>query len=76
MVPISSLQVILTDEEPNRVHDAESVAFRVEAERLFNIGSNLGCTRNGERITMIERLMDLEEKEDVIVDDLEEDDVD
>ncbi|MCH83079.1 hypothetical protein A2U01_0003894, partial [Trifolium medium] len=76
MVPISSLQVVLTEEEPNRVHDAGSVAFRVEAEGLFNIGLNLGCTSNEERITMIERLIDLEEKEGFIAEDLGEDDGD
>jgi hypothetical protein len=46
LVPISSLQVVLMEGESNRIHDAESTAYRVEAERLFNIGVNLGCTTN------------------------------
>ncbi|MCH85191.1 hypothetical protein A2U01_0006035, partial [Trifolium medium] len=75
-VPISSLQVILSEGEHNRIHDAESAAYRIEAERLFNIGLNLGCSSNEERITMIERLIDLEVKEGVSVVDLGDVDVD
>jgi hypothetical protein len=75
-MPVSSLQVILMEGESNRIHDAESTAYRVEAERLFNIGVNLGCTTNEERITMIERLIDLEEKEGILVEELGDDDVD
>jgi hypothetical protein len=37
---------------------------------------NLGCTTNEERITMIERLIDLEEKEGILVEELGDDDVD
>jgi hypothetical protein len=75
-VPVSSLQVVLMEGESNRIHVAESTAYRVEAERLFNIVVNLGCTTNEERITMIERLIDLEEKEGVLVEELGDDDVD
>jgi hypothetical protein len=67
VVPISSLQIVLTEGESNRIHDVESVAYRIEAERLFNIGLNLGCSTNEERIVMIERLIDLEEKEGEVV---------
>jgi hypothetical protein len=63
VVPISSLQIVLTEGESNRLHEGESEAYRIEAERLFNIGLNLGCSTNEERIVMIERLIDLEEKE-------------
>jgi hypothetical protein len=57
----------LTEGESNRIHDVESEAYRIEAERLFNIGLNLGCSTNEERIVMIERLIDLEEKEGEVV---------
>jgi hypothetical protein len=67
VVPISSLQIVLTEGESNRVHDVESEAYRIEAERLFNIGLNLGCSTNEERIVMIDRLIDLEEKEGEVV---------
>jgi hypothetical protein len=67
VVPISSLQIVLTEGESNRIHDVESEAYRLEAERLFNIGLNLGCSTNEERIVMIERLIDLEEKEGEVV---------
>jgi hypothetical protein len=46
----------------NLVYDKKSEVYRKEADRLFNIGINLGCTSNEERITMIERLIDLESK--------------
>jgi hypothetical protein len=36
----------------------------------------LGCTTNEERISMIERLVDLEEKEGVVVEVLEDEEVD
>jgi hypothetical protein len=62
--------------ESNRIHDAESTSYCVEAERLFTIWVNLGCTTNEERITMIERLIDLEEKEGILVEELGDDDVD
>jgi hypothetical protein len=32
--------------------------FRIEAERLFNIGMNLGISSNEDRILMVERLID------------------
>jgi hypothetical protein len=76
MVPISSLHVVLTEGESNRIHDVGSTAYRIEAERLFNTGVNLGCTTNEERISMIDRLIDLEEKEDNVVEVLGEDEVD
>ncbi|GAU27248.1 hypothetical protein TSUD_125280 [Trifolium subterraneum] len=34
--------------------------FCIEAERLFNIGVNLGVSSNEERVSMIERLMEME----------------
>jgi hypothetical protein len=47
----------------NQVYDKNYDTYRLEADQLFNIGVNLGCTSNEERITMIERLIDLETKE-------------
>jgi hypothetical protein len=76
IVPISSLQVVLVEGESNRIHDVESVAYRLEAGRLFNIGANLGCLTNEERITMIERLINLEEKEGKVVEVLGDSEVD
>jgi hypothetical protein len=32
--------------------------FRIEAERLFNIGMNLGISSNEDRIALVERLME------------------
>ncbi|MCI45179.1 hypothetical protein A2U01_0066418, partial [Trifolium medium] len=57
---VSAIQVVLVEGESNEVHAHENQAYRIEAERLFNIGLNMGATSNEERITMIERLMDLE----------------
>jgi hypothetical protein len=45
------------------VVDEENRRYRIEAERLFNIGLNLGATTNAERIEMVERLLDMEVKE-------------
>ena len=42
----------------------EEENYRIEVERLFNIGANLGAKSNdGKRIAMINRLIDLEEQE-------------
>jgi hypothetical protein len=62
--------------ESNEVYALQSRAYRIEAERLFNIGANLGATSNEERITMIERLMDMESNDMVREDDLGDDEVD
>jgi hypothetical protein len=39
-------------------HEVDSVNFRIQAERLFNIGMNLGISSNEDRILMVERLID------------------
>ncbi|MCI43869.1 hypothetical protein A2U01_0065108, partial [Trifolium medium] len=75
-VSVSRLEVVLVEGESNIVRDQESRAYRIEAERLFNIGINMGATTNEERISMIERLMDLEEKEVNFAVDLGDDEVD
>ncbi|GAU39363.1 hypothetical protein TSUD_56900 [Trifolium subterraneum] len=64
MVPISALAVVLIEGEENGVNDATSRQYRVEAERLFNIGLNMGVTTNTDRVSMLERLIDAEKKED------------
>jgi hypothetical protein len=73
---ISAIQVAPVGGESNEVYALESRAYRIEAERLFNIGANLGATSNEERITMIERLMDMESNDMVREDDLGDDEVD
>jgi hypothetical protein len=60
----------------NLIYDQQNEAYRLEAERLFNIGINLGCTSNEERITIIERLIDLESKENDQVEGLVDEEVD
>jgi hypothetical protein len=49
--------------------------YRIEAERLFNIGLNMGATTNAERIAMVDRLIDLEAKEVENIEDWEEEEV-
>jgi hypothetical protein len=63
MVPISALEVMLVEGESNQLNDEQCRQYRQQAERLFNIGINMGVTTNSERITMVEKLMDLEGKE-------------
>ncbi|KAK2445251.1 hypothetical protein QL285_016207 [Trifolium repens] len=60
----------------NLVYDQQNEVYRIEAERLFNIGTNLGCNSNEETITVIERLIDLESKENGQVEGLVDDEVD
>jgi hypothetical protein len=57
-VLVSAIQVVLVEGESNEVRDVENRAYRLEAERLFNIGINM--TSNVERISMVERLLDME----------------
>jgi hypothetical protein len=63
MVPISALEVMLVEGESNQLNDEQCRKYRLQAERLFNIGMNLGVTTNSDRISMVEKLMDLEENE-------------
>jgi hypothetical protein len=50
------------------VSQAEVANFRIEAERLFNIGMNLGISSNEDRISMVERLIDSHGVGDVVGD--------
>jgi hypothetical protein len=38
--------------------------IRVEAERLFHIGLNLGITSNEERLGILDRMVDLEMRDE------------
>jgi hypothetical protein len=75
-VPVAALEVVLTEGESNLVVDEENRRFRIEAERLFNIGLNLGATTNAERIEIVERLLDMEAKEVENIEDWEKEEVD
>ncbi|MCH83010.1 reverse transcriptase, partial [Trifolium medium] len=59
-IQVSAIKVVLVEGESNVVCDLENRAYRIEAERLFNIGLNMGATSIVERISMVERLMDME----------------
>jgi hypothetical protein len=61
------VEVSLIYGESNLIYYEENRDFRIEVERLFNIGVNMGCTSNEERVTLIEKLMDLEAKDKVSV---------
>ncbi|GAU45815.1 hypothetical protein TSUD_115030 [Trifolium subterraneum] len=75
MVPISALEVMLIEGESNELNNEQYKQHRVQAERLFNIGINMGVTTNSERITMVEKLMDLEENEVDAIEGWEEEEV-
>ncbi|GAU51438.1 hypothetical protein TSUD_413380, partial [Trifolium subterraneum] len=62
-VQVSAIEVVLVEGETNEIRAQENREYRIEAERLFNIGLNLGATSNEERITMVERLMEMEKKD-------------
>ncbi|WJX50133.1 hypothetical protein P8452_36479 [Trifolium repens] len=49
-------------------NQVDPVNFRIEAERLFNIGMNLGISSNEDRISMVERLIDSEGADDLVGD--------
>jgi hypothetical protein len=72
---VGALEVVLTEGESNLVSDEANRHYRIEAERLFNIGLNLGATTNAERIAMVDRLIDLEAKEVENIEDWEEEEV-
>ncbi|WJX68791.1 hypothetical protein P8452_53129 [Trifolium repens] len=58
----------IIDGNQRRVMEADVTNFRIEAERLFNIGMNLGISSNEDRIALVERLMDSNGAEDVVGD--------
>jgi hypothetical protein len=59
-IPVSSIQIVLNEGEVNRRGDVDVRGIRLEAERLFHIGLNLGITSNEERLGTLDRMVDLE----------------
>jgi hypothetical protein len=49
---------IIIDGNQRRVLQDDVATFRIEAERLFNIGMNLGISSNEDRLAMVDRLID------------------
>ncbi|MCI31214.1 hypothetical protein A2U01_0052426 [Trifolium medium] len=76
MVKVSSLEVVLVEGESNEVYDEAYRHYRLEAERLFDIGMNFGVSTNADRISMVEIQLDLEQKEVDAIDDWEDEEVD
>jgi hypothetical protein len=72
VIPVSSLEVVLFEGESRKDNEDEIRLYRIEVERLFNIGMNMGVTTNAERISLVERLIDLEDKEVNVDDEWEE----
>ncbi|WJX62541.1 hypothetical protein P8452_47526 [Trifolium repens] len=58
----------LVDGIPKCNNQVDPANFRIEAERLFNIGMNLGISSNEDRIVMVERLIDSNGVEDLVGD--------
>jgi hypothetical protein len=76
LIPVSTLQVVLVEGEVNEINEERNRQYRIEAESLFNIGLNMWVTTNADRILMMERLSDYEQKGDDIIEDWEDDEVD
>jgi hypothetical protein len=64
LIPISDIQIVLNEGEVNRHMDEKLRTIRVEAERLFHIGLNLGITSNEERLGILDRMVDLEMRDE------------
>jgi hypothetical protein len=58
----------LVDGIPRYDNHVDPVNFHIQAERLFNIGMNLGISSNEDRILMVERLIDSKGAEDLVGD--------
>jgi hypothetical protein len=63
-IPVSNIQIVLNEGEVNRPLDDNLRTIRVEAERLFHIGLNLGITSNEERLGILDRMVDLEMRDE------------
>jgi hypothetical protein len=63
MIPISNNQVVLNEGEDNCEVVDDIGDVRIEAERLFYIGMNLGVTSNEERLQTLDRMVDAECKD-------------
>jgi hypothetical protein len=64
LIPISKIQIVLNEGEVSRPMDDNLRTIRVEAERLFHIGLNLGITSNEERLDILDRMVDLERRDE------------
>jgi hypothetical protein len=60
MIPISNIQVVLHEGDQNCHAIEDSRDVRLEAERLFYIGMNLGVIRNEERLQTLNRMVEAE----------------
>ncbi|KAK2359679.1 zinc finger CCCH domain-containing protein [Trifolium repens] len=60
LIPVSNIQIVLNEGEVCRTNEGHSRQIRVEAERLFHIGLNLGITSNEDRLLTLDRMVDLE----------------
>jgi hypothetical protein len=60
IIPISNIQIVLNEGEVSWPNEGRCRQIRVEAERLFHIGLNLGITSNEERLSTLERMAELE----------------
>ncbi|MCH80217.1 hypothetical protein A2U01_0000982 [Trifolium medium] len=58
MVPVSALEVVLVEGETDQIRDRDNANYRIEAERL-----KLGVSGNMVRLAMVEKLIDMQEKE-------------
>ncbi|GAU23943.1 hypothetical protein TSUD_181320 [Trifolium subterraneum] len=70
LIPISNLQVVLNEGEVNREEDDHMKEVRLEAERIFNIGMNLGVSINEERLLALDRMVELERRDEKMVDEV------
>jgi hypothetical protein len=68
IIPISNIQIVLNEGEVSRPLDGRGRQIRVEAERLFHIGLNLCITSNEERLTTLDRMVELEAGDEAIFD--------
>jgi hypothetical protein len=64
VIPVSNIQIVLNEGEVSRPIDDKIRTIRVEAERLFHIGLNLGITSNEERIGILDRMIELEVRDE------------
>jgi hypothetical protein len=64
VIPVSNIQIVLNEGEVSRPIDDKIRTIWVEAERLFHIGLNLGITSNEERIGILDRMIELEVRDE------------
>ncbi|MCI03697.1 hypothetical protein A2U01_0024737, partial [Trifolium medium] len=57
MIPISKIQVVLNEGEICSSTNEDNKFVRIEAERLFHIGLNLGVSSNEERLQTLDRMV-------------------